>query len=166
MGHLRRAIPLMLLLNIAWAAPPAEALQTQMSQAAAAEDWGEVESTYHKLVALRGSRLPADFHVLAGVAAHNLRDIDTAIRRMSRAGRTGRAELKALRRGYGKAVLTGDGVLKAAAIPLDLRARRIYEHAVLQKIENGRYRGYLPVGVYTLGGRSFAVSPGRTIKVR
>lgn len=134
-------------------------LQDEMERFARSNAWGAVERTYESLAALGPVDVGPRAHVLAGVAAHLDLDISSAIRRLTLGGAVGHEELAAVRRAYGVVVLSrADGEhLTVAGVSDDPRARALLARASHELEATGQYRGWLPVGAYSVGARSFSV---------
>lgn len=147
----------------------AQRLEDEIRRHAQKNQWSGVERKYGDLMKLKKVTIKADTHVMAAQAAQSEADVDAWITRLERAGAAGADALRAVKRDYGKVVIKkhkGDALSYGAGMPFEPTKRKLIEAAAAKVKKKGKYKGWLPVGAYTVGARSFSVSAGQTVKVK
>lgn len=123
-------------------------------------------ATFEKMLALgkKKCEIRAEDYVLAGTSARNLGDIERAIEWLEAGGSTDAADLRAR---FGRVDIkekAGD-LTKDGGMPFSPDERAALEGATRDVKAKGKYKGYLPAGSYTLGGKTFQVTAGALTKV-
>lgn len=146
----------------------AHRLQEEMSKLAQRNAWSGVDRSYRKLMKLKKVKIKPEAHTLGAQAARNEGDVSAYMKRLQRAGAAGKDELAAAKRAYGRVVIKRQRKreLKPATAPFDPTHRKVIEKAAARIKKKGRYKGWLPVGRYTIGPNRFEVKAGKVVKVK
>ncbi len=135
--------------------------------------WAGVERAYEGLVATR-CPLGFDQHFLGAQSARYLgKTLEVSDRLRAAAALDPRpdldTELSALDENYGRVELKGDArhppSLTRAAMPFAPDQRKSIEWATQVIVNTGSFRGMLPLGDYTVGGKGFTVVPGNVFQI-
>lgn len=142
-------------------------LQGELRSLAQRNAHAGVDRAYRELVKL-GCPIAAVDHTTGGTASRSLGDIASARARLRAAGDTsGVADLD---RRFSSVVIAKRGKKERAlaltsAMPFEPDARAAIERAQKEVTDTGAFNGYLPLGSYTVGSKSFEVKAGGQVSV-
>ncbi|MEZ4318484.1 MAG: hypothetical protein R3F61_13310 [Myxococcota bacterium] len=160
------------LLTVAQAADPeADRIAESLVQSVREGEWRAVERRYTELVKAHPSGLSGPIHQTASQAARMRGDLLLAAQRLLRVRADGEgydrahADLKILEQSTGLVMVWAeptatDAALTPTAVPFAPDMKLAIENASAKLQSDGVFVGLLPTGEYTLGSRTFTVSPG------
>ncbi|MCB9674005.1 MAG: hypothetical protein H6737_02755 [Alphaproteobacteria bacterium] len=148
--------------------PEAERISEALLQSVKEGEWRAVERRYLELVRDHPAGLDGLIHQTGAQAARQRGELLLASQRLLRVRETetgyrhAAADLDLFREQTGLVMLhvAEPGPLKAATMPFLPDMRLAIENASAALESTGYYVGLLPVGEYTLGPRTFEVTPG------
>ncbi|MFO0665033.1 MAG: hypothetical protein U0174_13855 [Polyangiaceae bacterium] len=114
-------------------------------------------------IAKKNCEIAANDYVLAGGASRNLGDIQKALEWLDAGKSTDAADLRAR---FAQVEIKGKAadLAKDGGVPFATDERAALEIAVREVKAKGKYTGYLPIGGYTLGSKTFTVAVGAVAK--
>lgn len=142
-------------------------LRGELSKLAGKNAHSGVISTFNKMLDLTKQKceLKPDDYKLAANSARNLGDIDTAIDWFKSAGATTDSKDLETRFGQVKIAEKAGELTKDGGMPFAPDERAALDSAATSVKANGKFSGYLPVGTYKLGVKSFEVKASGVTKV-
>jgi hypothetical protein len=151
----------------------AERLIGDMELKAKKPNWKAVDASYGRLTKLRRVKISAKAHMLGAYAARDLSDIDDMRKRLKAAGKEGSKELSVINRSFAKVKIKkskGGKLSPEGGMPFAKLDRTLVETAAKAVKAKGKFKGWLPVGKYTLKRRSgtstFTARAGKTNRVK
>ncbi|MFN3200480.1 MAG: hypothetical protein ACE366_18925 [Bradymonadia bacterium] len=147
----------------------AHRLEEEISKLARKNHWGGVERNYKQLMKLKKVTIKAQTHVTGAQSAKENADVAEWIERLKRAGAQGRDELGYVKKSFGQVKIKkqkGNALTPDGGMPFDPVHRKLVEAAASQVKKKGKFKGWLPVGGYTVGQKAFTVRAGQTTKVK
>jgi hypothetical protein len=142
-------------------------LRGELSKFAVKNLHSGVISTFQKMLALGKQKCevkPDDYKVGAN-GARNAGDIGTAITWFNGGGATAEAAELATRFGQVAISEKAGDLVKDGGMPFPPDERAALDAGTQAIKANGKYTGYLPIGTYKLGGKSFEVKTSGVTKV-
>jgi hypothetical protein len=130
---------------------------------------------YEAILKLKKVTVPADVHYMGGLASRALGDLIAAMTRFEKAAAGGLAEAKeevaAIKSRFGQVEIAKqkkeNRELTIDEPPFDPIARGAVDFAKAAVADKGKFEGWLPVGSYKLGSKSFTVTANaKTLKVK
>ncbi len=142
-------------------------LRSELSKLVGKNAHSGAVSTFEKMLDLAKQKceIKPDDYKLAATSARNLGDIEKAITWFNGGGGSSdAADLKA-RFGQVKISEKAGELLKDGGLPFPPDERAALEAAAKAVKSSGKYDGYLPIGTYKLGAKSFEVKTTGVTKV-
>lgn len=142
-------------------------LHDELSKLSAKNSHSGVLRTFREMQAIerRACAIEANDYKLAGLAARSTGDIANAIAWLDKAGAT--ADTTDLRARFGQVEIKEkkSDLAKDGGVPFPPDESATLAAAVAAVKGSGKYVGYLPIGTYKVGSKSFEVKAGVLTKV-
>ena len=155
-----------------------ERLQKELQVLAGREAWDGVERIYHQLLVLeaQGAQVTYAEHMIGAQAAQQRGDVASTMERLDAAlvqwdTELARNWLADINNNFGQITITmpqrsrTERTLQSQEMPFEPERRFAIGFAQRQLESEARFEGYLPVGVYEIGSRTFSVTAGQVARV-
>jgi hypothetical protein len=139
----------------------------EMRRLAARNTWKGVDRNYLNIIGLKLSSVANEVHILGAEAARNLGNVAERIERLKRSGNDGQNQLRVIYKEFGKVKIKKGKkkTLKSSNPPFVADKRSAIEFANEIFTKKSVFKGWLPVGEYTLGKSKFTVKAGQAKQV-
>jgi len=150
-------------------------LTAEMKKHLSKNQYGGADADYVAILKLKHVTIPADVHFLGGQAARGAYRVGDAFERFTKGSKGGSAdatkELEALKTRFGQIDIDKqkkeNRKLTITELPFDPLERATFDAVKAIVEDKGKYEGWLPVGEYTLGSKTFTIKGGAaTVKVK